>query len=85
MTSITIRNLDDSSATPENLKTRLVELAALAPDLPEATPRDVRSVEDEFRFIKLCASMRYELTAARAEAEVRMSKLLSASKPPSRR
>ena len=85
MTSITIRNLDDSSATPENLKTRLLDLAALAPDLQDGASRDARSVEDELRFINLSAAMRYELSAARAAAGLRVSKRLSATKPPSRR
>lgn len=85
MTSITLRNLDDSSATPENLKTRLLELTALAPDLQDGTPREARSVEDDLRFINLCASMRRELPAARAAAELRVSKRLSATKPTRRR
>lgn len=81
MFPIRLSQFGANAGAATHFKTRLNELAALAPASLDGTGSDDRSVEDLLRFVVLCASMRYDLSAARSQAERRLTELLFVPKP----
>ena len=85
MSTIILNRLDADSDTATNLKARLGQLTALAPASLGSTDLNGRTAEELISIAMLCAALRTDLSALRAEAEKRLSAIIFAPTAPAKR